>query len=105
MSDQNKTTKRCRDCGGRGYTESLTGMHLRCVCSYPDEPPPTTAPDAFLLEVWAEEPDTRVRIEPWGDGVILTVITPWLPNPIVTSIAGYRWKRILAALKEVPGHD
>ena len=31
------TAKPCRDCGGRGYTESLTGMYLRCVCTYDEE--------------------------------------------------------------------
>lgn len=48
-------------------------------------------------EVWAEEPDCRVRVEPWGGGTILTISTPWLPNPIVVSVADYRWKRIVAA--------
>ncbi len=57
--------------------------------------PETTAP--ATVEVWAEEPDCRVRVEPWGGGVILTVTTPWLPNPIVVSVADYRWKRLVAA--------
>ena len=55
----------------------------------------TTAP--ATVEVWAEEPDCRVRVEPWGGGAILTVTTPWLPNPIVVSVADYRWKRLVAA--------
>lgn len=50
------------------------------------------------IEVWAEEPDTRVRAEPWKGGAILTITSPWALQPIVVTVAAYRWERIVAAL-------
>jgi hypothetical protein len=49
------------------------------------------------VEVWTEEPDCRVRVAPWGGGAILTIVTPWLQNDVVVSVADWRWKRIVAA--------
>lgn len=56
-------------------------------------PNTTTAP---FVEVWAEEPDCRVKVEPWGNGAILTISTPWLPNPVVASVGDWRWRRLIA---------
>ena len=53
------------------------------------------------IEVWAEEPDTRVRAEPWKGGAILTITSPWALQPIVVTVAAYRWEHIVAALADV----
>ena len=56
---------------------------------------------AAAVDVWAEEPGTRVKLEPWGAGVRLTIYD--IANgercmSMTASVADYRWQRLLKGI-------
>ena len=52
------------------------------------------------VDVWAEEPGTRVKLEPWGAGVRLTIYDIVHGERSMTaSIADYRWQRLLKGIE------
>ena len=54
---------------------------------------------AAAVDVWAEEPGTRVKLEPWGAGVRLTIYDIVHGERSMTaSVADYRWQRLLKGI-------
>ena len=52
------------------------------------------------VDVWAEEPGTRVKLEPWGAGVRLTIYDIVHGERSMTaSVADYRWQRLLKGIE------
>ena len=51
------------------------------------------------VDVWAEEPGTRVKLEPWGAGVRLTIYDTTGERSMTASVADYRWQRLLKGME------
>jgi hypothetical protein len=46
----------------------------------------------------AQEPDTRISIEPWGGGARLTIEAPGLATPLLVTISNWRWRQLMASI-------
>jgi hypothetical protein len=51
------------------------------------------------VDVWAEEPGTRVKLERWGAGVRLTIYDTTGERSMTASVADYRWQRLLKGIE------